>query len=180
MSGRRSCSHPAGRTSAGVHDRKKIIICSMAQNNALEASFGIIPVRLENGVPRFLLVRHRAGHWGFPKGHAEPGETPLEAACREFEEETGIREYEVVPGTSFREHYTRPKKGRLVNKTVTYFLAYAATDEVACQETEISDYRWAAEAEARDLITYPESREILRHAAAEIEKALAAAEEPAD
>ena len=32
-----------------------------------------------------------AGAWMIPKGLVEPGETPAEAALREFEEETGVR-----------------------------------------------------------------------------------------
>ena len=32
-----------------------------------------------------------AGAWTVPKGLVEPGEDPLAAACREFEEETGVR-----------------------------------------------------------------------------------------
>jgi predicted NUDIX family NTP pyrophosphohydrolase len=32
-----------------------------------------------------------AGAWTIPKGVAETGEEPLTAACREFEEETGVR-----------------------------------------------------------------------------------------
>lgn len=31
-----------------------------------------------------------AGHWGIPKGQFEEGETALQAARREFEEETGL------------------------------------------------------------------------------------------
>ena len=37
----------------------------------------------------FLLIQHQAGHWAFPKGHANPGESPAETARREFAEETG-------------------------------------------------------------------------------------------
>lgn len=42
----------------------------------------------------YLLVRRAnppdAGLWGFPGGRIEPGESLLEAAARELEEETGI------------------------------------------------------------------------------------------
>jgi 8-oxo-dGTP diphosphatase len=39
---------------------------------------------------RFLMVRHpRRGGWEMPGGHVEPGESPEEAASREFIEESG-------------------------------------------------------------------------------------------
>ena len=31
------------------------------------------------------------GHWDFPKGHVDKGETEIETATRELEEETGIK-----------------------------------------------------------------------------------------
>ena len=43
---------------------------------------------------RTLLVRRRnepdAGLWGFPGGHVDLGETALQAAIRELQEETGV------------------------------------------------------------------------------------------
>ncbi|HJK95971.1 MAG TPA: NUDIX domain-containing protein [Polyangiaceae bacterium LLY-WYZ-14_1] len=37
-----------------------------------------------------FYARKDAGVWGIPKGLVEPGETPLDAARREFREETGF------------------------------------------------------------------------------------------
>lgn len=37
-----------------------------------------------------LLLRHASGHWVFPKGHVEAGETEIEAALREVREESGV------------------------------------------------------------------------------------------
>jgi predicted NUDIX family NTP pyrophosphohydrolase len=62
-------------------------------------SAGILLYRLRDGDAQVLLIkpggpfwRNRdAGSWMIPKGMVEPGETPIDAALREFEEETGTR-----------------------------------------------------------------------------------------
>lgn len=38
-----------------------------------------------------LLVQSYNNRWGFPKGHREDNETPIQTAQREVEEETGLR-----------------------------------------------------------------------------------------
>ena len=55
--------------------------------------------RIRNGVAEFLVVRpggpwwkyKNEGAWSIPKGEINPGEEPLEAAQREFVEETGFQ-----------------------------------------------------------------------------------------
>ncbi len=39
-----------------------------------------------------ILMIHRKGWWDLPKGHIEDGESPLQAALREINEETGLAE----------------------------------------------------------------------------------------
>ena len=46
-------------------------------------SCGVIPYRVVDGTRQFLLIQHKAGHWAFPKGHPEAGETNLQTARRE-------------------------------------------------------------------------------------------------
>lgn len=63
----------------------------------MKLSAGILLFRLRNNVPEFFLVhpggpffaRKDDGHWTVPKGEYPPSESPLDAAIREFEEETG-------------------------------------------------------------------------------------------
>ena len=55
-----------------------------------EKSCGAICYTREEGAPRVLVICHRyGGHWAFPKGHVEAGESEEETAMREVREETG-------------------------------------------------------------------------------------------
>lgn len=51
-------------------------------------------VVIQNEHDEILLVREADprvyGQWNLPGGHAEPGESPLDAACRETREEVGL------------------------------------------------------------------------------------------
>jgi predicted NUDIX family NTP pyrophosphohydrolase len=62
-------------------------------------SAGILLFRRRDGATEVLLTKpggpfwrnKDVGAWMIPKGMVEPGEVPVEAALREFEEETGTR-----------------------------------------------------------------------------------------
>ena len=84
----------------------------------MKKSAGILLYRLNNKNPEFFLVHpggpfwknKDAGAWSIPKGEFTDGEDPLEAAKREFMEETGITcEGEFIPLGSLKQ-----KSGKLV------------------------------------------------------------------
>lgn len=141
-----------------------------------DEAFGIVPIFASKTDTLFLLIQHQAGHWGFPKGHADPGESALETAKRELEEETGIREYEVLEEPSFVEHYSfvqegKPssvkhysfaKEGEPIEKIVTYFVAFVNSMEVQLQAEEIQNSAWSSFEEAVKLITFDANRQVLR------------------
>lgn len=127
-----------------------------------ERSYGVVPVLREGGRDLFLLVRHAAGHWSFPKGHAEAGETELETARRELAEETGIEDCRFETAAAFSETYDIP--GRGVTKTVKYFLGFVGRSDVRPQEEEISECAWLEYGEALKRLTFEEARRILRAA----------------
>ncbi|GMQ95213.1 MAG: NUDIX domain-containing protein [Patescibacteria group bacterium] len=129
-----------------------------------ERSFGIIPVRKEGDEILFLIVRHNSGHWGFPKGHARAGESEHAAARREFTEETGISNCDILKSVSFTENYHFAKNGTPVEKTVRYFLGIVENERVTLQKGELQDYRWALFEDALGAITFDGSKSILRQA----------------
>lgn len=64
-----------------------------------KTSAGILLYRRENNILHVFLIhpggpffaKKDAGIWSIPKGEIDAGEDPLDAALREFEEETGCR-----------------------------------------------------------------------------------------
>lgn len=112
--------------------------------------------------PEYLLLHYSAGHWDFPKGNVEPGETEVEAALREIKEETGL---DVVLIADFRQEveYTYRRGGKTVRKKVVFFLAEAPTKEVTLS-WEHKAYLWLPFDKALSRLTYDSSRSVLAKA----------------
>lgn len=123
-----------------------------------EKSCGTITYKINNGRRYYLLVHHNAGHWGFPKGHVESGETEYETAIRETKEETDI-DTEIV--TDFRKVITYSPKENTI-KDVVYFIGRASNDKYHNQESEVSEVRWVSEDKVLDLISYQDEKTIYK------------------
>lgn len=122
-----------------------------------EHSYGLILLYQDT----YLLVHEKKGHWGFPKGHAEKGESPKETALRELKEECCIEEVRILPGISFSDEYVL---GEGVCKKNEFFLGILTNNDVIVQEDEIQGYAFLSYEEARNRLTYETSREVLDQA----------------
>src|SRR5215212_7662130 len=84
----------------------------------MNKSAGILLFRRINKQIEFFLVhpggpfwaKKDLGAWSIPKGEYTDGEEPLQAACREFEEETG----QAVTGDFIELKPLRQKSGKIV------------------------------------------------------------------
>lgn len=129
-----------------------------------EKSFGVVPLKKMNGEWYTLLIMHtKGGFLAFPKGHAEEGESPEQAAKRELFEETGLEVVRFLSEQTLPEVYQFYRNRRYIQKTVVYFLA-EVTGEVVLQPTEVYASQWAKLTEAESKITYKESKSICRQA----------------
>lgn len=126
-----------------------------------ETSCGAIVFRKENNAKHFLLIRNRRStHWGFPKGHVEPGETNEETAVREVMEETGIP-IEILPSFAKRSEYTIQGK---IEKSVVIFLAQTNQTHYTMQEEEIEECGWFSYENAMKTLNYENDKRILAQA----------------
>ncbi|HEX2092083.1 MAG TPA: NUDIX hydrolase [Longimicrobiaceae bacterium] len=138
-------------------------------NARVEISAGGVIFRWQGDAPHVLLIRDRYQHWGFPKGHLEGEETPADAALREVREETGLADLVLGPALQTIDWFFR-FRGRLIHKYCHFYLIEAPTGDTSPQEDEgITECVWLPLAEAIEVISYDNAREVLRAAAEQLE-----------
>lgn len=103
----------------------------------------------------YLIVRAKPdpSHWVIPKGHIEPGEIPEVTAVREILEETGINARIIATLGTLTFMY-RDKQ----IKTILYLLEYVG----ATFSQEEREFHWGLYEETRNLLTFPDTREMVR------------------
>ena len=133
-----------------------------------EKSCGGVVFTRNNDEIRYVIIQHLGGHWGFPKGHMEPGEEERTTALREIQEEIGISA-KLIDGFRVEEQYPLPNKPG-TTKTVVYFLAEYAGQEISHQKEELKAAYLLSYEEAVNQLTFEETKRILAKANAFLEK----------
>ena len=127
-----------------------------------EKSCGGVVYTRDQGQIRYVIIQHLGGHWGFPKGHMELGESETATALREIREETGISA-QLRDGFRIEEQYPLPNKPG-VTKQVVYFLAEYAGQDIRYQKEELKAARLLSYEEAWARLTFGETKKILTEA----------------
>ena len=102
-------------------------------------------------------------HWTPPKGHLDEGETDLNAAIRETQEEAGLNErqdYDIVSASfTIESKYLIGK----IEKRVLYWLAKVNDPTVQIQMSEEhQDFKWLKLNEACEIVKYDEMKRVLK------------------
>jgi bis(5'-nucleosidyl)-tetraphosphatase len=122
--------------------------------------FGIIPARKKNTSWQVFIIQHKAGHWGFPKGHSEVGEDPKQTAERELHEETGLSINAYYDTKPVSIEYIAMSHGKQVHKTAIYFIADVYGEVRLCPE-EISNGLWLDINDVAKRITFDNAQPFL-------------------
>ncbi len=126
----------------------------------------VIPFRYgEAGLEYAVLMRSDAKYWQFVAGGGEAGETPLEAARREAQEETGttgklirLDSIATVPKRCFG---AAESWGQDVYVIPEHCFALNVGDSVMCLSDEHTEVRWVSYEEAQSLLKWDSNRTAL-------------------
>ena len=114
-----------------------------------------------NDAGEVLLIRHRNGSWVFPKGHIEAGESKVDAAVREVEEEAGVQAVVVDPRQTWQTEYVNPRRE---GRRITWYLLRTSASEPVMREAIFPSGGFYAPDEALHMLAFEEDRQLLRHA----------------
>jgi len=142
---------------------------------AFEKSVGAVVFRVTQKGREFLFMKYRSGHWEFPRGRAEEGETELETMQREIEEETGLSQLKILPNFrkvirfSYKAHgheYDLRVKNDCcvyVHKKVIFYLVEALDEDIIISD-EHQQFRWLPFEEGYKLLTFSGAKKVLKAA----------------
>ena len=125
-----------------------------------ERSAGVILFNKTEGI-QFLILKYPSGHWDFVKGNIEEGEKEKETVKRELFEETGIDSLQIHQEFNEKVEYNYYKKNIKVHKIVSYYLAETDQKEIKLSDEHL-DSKWSDYEDLMKLITFENSREILK------------------
>lgn len=127
----------------------------------LEAAGGYV-----TGPDGRLLVFHRRQSWDMPKGKIDPGETPEQAALREVQEETGLKNLHLDGFLTHTWHTYTQKGERILKRTWWYRMHTADTAVTPQTEEDIEEIRWVEPAAwlASRPVVYASIRDVIETA----------------
>jgi 8-oxo-dGTP pyrophosphatase MutT (NUDIX family) len=125
-----------------------------------EVSYGGVVVRGDEVL--VIVPRGRRRVLGLPKGGSNAGESPEETAAREVREETGVTAR--VRDRLGQVDYSYRRGGRLIDKTVHFYLFEFEAGDTADHDHEVDDARWMPLRQARRRLSYPGERAMIERA----------------
>ncbi len=122
---------------------------------------GIVFRRGKDNKIEILLIQDAKDRWTIPKGHIEEGEAAKETAKREINEETGLKEMNVLNWLG-KINFRYRRGNSLVLMTTEIFLVQAKgdTDDLT-PEDWMNGIKWFSAHEALDKIAYEDISKLI-------------------
>lgn len=125
----------------------------------IEAAGGLV----KNNNDEYLFI-HRLGKWDLPKGKLEKGESVVECAVREVEEECGITISKVIEELPSTYHMYELKGELVLKRTYWFSMEYKGDQQLIPQtEEDITEVEWLPKEQFTKVIdnTYPAIKDLI-------------------
>jgi 8-oxo-dGTP pyrophosphatase MutT (NUDIX family) len=116
----------------------------------------------DDGIEVVICGRTEEAIWGLPKGTPEASETLEETACREVEEETGLK-VEIINQIGGIVYWF-VREGIRYHKTVHYYLMRPIGGDISAHDWEYDQVQWVSVEAALKALTFENDRETVRKA----------------
>lgn len=129
-------------------DKKKLKADTLSLFKVVKASGGLV----KNSQGEYLMI-FRRGYWDLPKGKIDPGEKKKDAAIREVEEETGVRDLELKTKICTTNHSYKTRNGIRAIKRTYWYEMNAPDQKLTPQiEEDIEIAKWMSLSEVRRIM----------------------------
>jgi len=130
-----------------------------------EHSAGAVVFRREKDQIYFLLLQYnvKKEYWSFVKGAIEKSETQEQTVLRETQEETGIKDLQLIPGFSERISWFYKRDGKIIFKDSVFYLGETKKKLVHLSKEHIG-FKWLPYKEACENLTFKNARNVLEKA----------------
>lgn len=154
----------------GFHDLLEIMRFVPFKRLNYEHSAGVVlfrnnTINNKEVIREYLLLKYTSKpiYWGLAKGHIENGENALEAAIRESEEETGLKNIKIIKKHQFHEeiNYFLMVNGKLTYKEVQFFLGEVFDKFDGTISYEHEDIGWFTYEDVIKKITYHGDKQLI-------------------
>ncbi|XP_006622544.1 bis(5'-nucleosyl)-tetraphosphatase [asymmetrical] [Apis dorsata] len=125
---------------------------------------GFVIFRRIQGMVEYLLMQVSYGehHWTPPKGHVDPGESDMESALRETQEEAGFLPSDLIIFEDVKQELNYEVNGK--PKTVVYWLAELINIDKPIQLShEHQAFKWLPLQEACSIAKYQDMQNTLKN-----------------
>jgi len=132
----------------------------------MEFKFSAGYIVVNKNSKKFLFLKNSKGWLDFPKGQIEKTENAKEAALRELEEETGIKNNEIIIDPFFVysfKYFFYTEDKQMVAKTVKIFLCETEKEEIKISPEHVG-YVWLSYEEAMKKLSFSTSKKVVKEA----------------
>ncbi len=114
-----------------------------------------------------VVVSQQNNSWSLPKGHVEDGETHLEAALREIQEEAGINKNDLTLISKLSPYIRKKIKMNAGDedevRTISFFFFTTTQEILSPEDPENPEARWVTPSEVATLLSHPIDKEFFSY-----------------